>query len=275
MEIYSPSSPADRVLGVQFLQSTPTSENGAGGYICGGNVAHLIYWFQHLIPVIAMTFREDTGTIYWQHVREDNIKVSESVWEVFIPESQQFTPKSELDFAKISVLSPYMARLAVDAPWMEIINGGSSRLLLIAEENINRSQSVGHAQLCVADLSGEKRDIYEWPFRVNPDMPFAFRLPELFPWADVSVDNAFYEANGAQQSLEPMNAVRPWTVEANEIAHFRLELKLNELGSAFLLAENFIRRGEVPVRPSADKFGEAYESGLKFIATKNKRSVRI
>ena len=47
------------------------------------------------------------------------------------------------------------------------------------------------------------------------------------------MDGAFYREKGA----EPSGALFPWTVEAGEIARFRLRLSLNDLGRSFLTTE--------------------------------------
>jgi hypothetical protein len=120
-------------------------------------------------------------------------------------------------------------------------------------------------------------------------MPYVFRLPALFPWADLSVDEEFYRGKGAlgaardagnpapegsdAEGLNPEGResaetapIRPWTIEAGEVARFLLRLSLNELGKSFLAAERFLRRGEFPQPPDAARggIGGIYENGLKY-----------
>ncbi len=95
-------------------------------------------------------------------------------------------------------------------------------------------------------------------------MPHVFRLASLFPWARISVDDAFYREKLGEYGSDA-GSVFPWVVEAGEIARFRLKLSLNELGRSFLTAESFIRRGEFPATDAGSAgFGAEYERGLKF-----------
>ena len=98
-------------------------------------------------------------------------------------------------------------------------------------------------------------------------MPYTFRMPELFPWANLSVDEEFYRdktlETDADSSSDPA-PIRPWAVEAGEIARFMLKLSLNELGRSFLMTERFLRRGEFP-RPSImGNIDKCYENGIKY-----------
>jgi hypothetical protein len=121
-------------------------------------------------------------------------------------------------------------------------------------------------------------------------MPYVFRLPALFPWADLSVDEEFYRSKGVgvknsdaeegegreggDENTADMESVRPWSVEAGEIARFMLRLSLNDLGRSFLTAERFLRRGEFPrqmsVRETKNEIDKAYENGLKYILHKKR-----
>jgi hypothetical protein len=150
---------------------------------------------------------------------------------------------------------------------MELIENGKV-VSLEVEEWINQPAARGTLRLCVGGADGTKESIYDWMFQTDADLPYIFRLPALFPWADLSVDGEFYRSRGASGDEEESEAppVRPWSVEAGEIARFLLRLSLNELGRSFLTAERFLRRGEFPRSPAGSvkgKIGELYENGLK------------
>ena len=98
-------------------------------------------------------------------------------------------------------------------------------------------------------------------------MPYTFRLPELFPWANLSVDEELYrdKASAADgKSASDLAPIRPLTVEAGEIARFMLKLSLNELGKSFLMTERFLRRGEFPRPPNVKNIDKSYEDGIKY-----------
>jgi hypothetical protein len=118
-------------------------------------------------------------------------------------------------------------------------------------------------------VDGTREAVYDWTFQTDADMPYTMRLPALFPWANLSVDEEFYREKAAAMGREEdfsadAAPIRPWVIEAGEIARFLLKLSLNELGKAFLTTERFLRRGEFP-RPSImGKIEGGYEEGIKY-----------
>jgi hypothetical protein len=150
---------------------------------------------------------------------------------------------------------------------MDIIESGIYRLFIVAEENINRPTRKGTLKINVAGLDGKAEHIFDWPFFINPDLPYAYRFNELFPWADISVDQDFYEAHTDDEGAESLCSIRPWMVEAEEIAHFRLEMRLNELGKSYLCADRFICNADYDQSKLIGSFGSMYENGIKFIVT--------
>ncbi len=145
---------------------------------------------------------------------------------------------------------------------MELIDEGCS-VLLEMEEWINQPSAQGSLRVCVLKDGGERDSVFEWPFQTHADMPHVFRLPSLFPWAYIEVDQSFYRERGVT-SPDRGGALFPWTVEAGEIARFQLRLSLNDLGRSFLMTQRFLRRGEFPAAEMGGDLGEAYRRGIKF-----------
>jgi len=108
------------------------------------------------------------------------------------------------------------------------------------------------------------------------DRPYVELFQALFPWANIRADEEFYydydhelfvEACGMWDSEEKRYIgysqdfhewrsqfadVRPFEVTSGEVAKFRLELALNELGRAFLLVDEYASgqfSGEICQRP--------------------------
>jgi hypothetical protein len=81
------------------------------------------------------------------------------------------------------------------------------------------------------------------------------------------MDEEFYRGKSPEaltDSSQELASIRPWTVEAGEIARFMLKLSLNDLGKSFLMTERFLRRGDFP-RPSVGgSMDKSYEDGIKF-----------
>jgi hypothetical protein len=91
---------------------------------------------------------------------------------------------------------------------------------------------------------------------------YAFAVPKLFPWADVSLHEETYdEADHEQYETEcvhydegdrffsmdfdewmrarHLSDLRPYRNRAGEVDDWRLELTLNDLGKAFLIVDVF------------------------------------
>jgi hypothetical protein len=267
IEINKPSYKFSRVLGAKIYCVDADSPRDV--YVCSGSRDKLIYWFQHSIPILIMAYDSITGKVFWEHLREDNIIFSESGWSIDVPKKQELDEEAVRSIYEIPSYSPNLSRLAVDRPWMDMIESGNHKIFLTAEENINRPTRKGVIKINITDLDGEKQHIYDWPFFINPDRPFAYRFNELFPWAEISVDQEFYSTHADSETSYGVSLcnIRPWTIEAGEVAHFRLEMRLSELGKSFLCADRFICNADYDENKLVGSFGSMYEKGLKYITT--------
>lgn len=252
-----------KVVGLQIRsEESGAVERTARGYVCRGEMAHVAYWLQHSLPVLVMVHDRHQDRILWEVVSPETIEISGQSWELLVPNDQLYGADSVEAIADLPCYSPYLARLALDRPWMEMIENGPG-VVLEMDEWINQPSAVGNLRLCVLRDNGEREEVFEWPFQTDADMPHVFRLPSLFPWARVEVDGAFYRAQGAEFP-DQAGMLYPWIVEAGEIARFQLKLSLNDLGRSFLTTESFLRRGEIPERNLGRDYGEDYQKGIKF-----------
>ncbi|GHV38995.1 hypothetical protein FACS1894187_18450 [Synergistales bacterium] len=266
-----------KTIGLQVRSDGSTKlERSARGYIYRGEMPHLVYWLQHSVPVLVMIHERESDRILWEFVNTANVEIEGAEWELVIPFDQVYGQDSASAIAALPCYSPHLARLALDKPWMELIAGGKT-LSLEMDEWINRPSARGVLRLCLSGEGGARDAICDWAFQTNSDMPYSFRLPSLFPWAVLSIDEEFYRSKDAYIDGVAGNVIRPWTVEAGEIARFVLKFSLNELGNSFLTAERFLRRGEFPGTDSEPGEREkrsltlrsngawtAYESGMKY-----------
>lgn len=254
-------------IGIQVRSAeSERIERSARGYICRGELAHLTYWLQHSIPVLVMVYERETDRVLWEVANADTVDIDGQEWELVVPNDQVYGPEAVSAISSLPCYSPFLARLALDKPWMELVEAGRT-LLLEIDEWINRPSTRVSLRLCVDDPSSSREAVYDWAFQIETDMPYAFRLPELFPWATISVDEEFYRGKAPEADANfssDLASIRPWTVEAGEIAKFMLKLSLNELGKSFLMTERFLRRGEFP-RPSIiGNIDKSYEDGIKY-----------
>lgn len=252
-----------KVVGLQIRSDGESElERTARGYVCRGEMAHVAYWLQHSLPVLVMVHERRNDRILWEVVSPETIEVSAESWELLVPHDQVYGLDAVGAIAELPCYSPYLARLALDRPWMELIEGGCG-VLLEMDEWINQPSAQGSLRVCVLKEGGERDAVFEWPFQTHADMPHVFRLPSLFPWAHIEIDQAFYRERGVASS-DRAGSLFPWTVEAGEIARFQLRLSLNDLGRSFLMTQRFLRRGEFPEVETGGDLGEDYRRGIKF-----------
>ena len=259
LEIVSENNNLGRVVGLKIC-TVDECEKSARGYVCIGEMTAAAYWLQHSLPVIVMIYDKEYDKILWEEITPDTLEVSGKKWELVVPyENEYGTEESAGKIANLTCTSPYLARLALDKAWIELIYEGRE-IFLELDEWINQPNSRGSLRLCV---NGSDGGIYQWPFQTSPDMPHVMRLPSLFPWAFMKVDEEFYREKGIN-NIEP-EVLAPYVIESGEIARFRFKLSLNELGRAFLTAEPYICRGHFPDTGHSAGYGAEYESGLKFM----------
>lgn len=73
-------------------------------------------------------------------------------------------------------------------------------------------------------------------------------IQELFPWANIEVDELFYDVHGEKEFIEYSRNGRkiyPCENRAGEVDFYRLILSLNEVGKSFLTLNTFLNEGEM------------------------------
>ena len=258
----------ERIIGLRICSSFET-EKTARGYVCSGEAETAAYWLQHSLPVVIMVYENEENIInknsqdkiLWEAVTPENLEISGNKWEVIVPYDQFYDENSIEKIANLNCTSPHLAKLAIDKAWIELI-ATDREIFIEMDEWINQPSSRGNLRLIVNSPNISESGIYQWPFNVSPDMPHIMKLPELFPWAALYVDENFYKERNSEVPQE--NILAPYVIEAGEIARFRLRMTLNVLGHAFLAAEPFICKGIFPEMKNLSGFGSEYEAGLKY-----------
>lgn len=134
-----------------------------------------------------------------------------------------------------------------------------SRLILTVAESINKNYQKGGFKLLAVDRAGKEETVADWPFVLLPGAPYKQAIPRMFPWAEVAIDEDYYESYnrdaweqdcGAWDNEEGKyllysedfsdwaqrlpSGLRPYD-NNGEVAHWRLELSLNSLAALFFL----------------------------------------
>jgi len=235
----------------------------------------LEYWLEHALPVVILC-DTSSGTPYWEVVTPDTIVTGKRGGKkILVPRKKELGSNSKEALTKVAAGKPYELRirqLRLALPWMRLLKGGR-RILLEADEWINKSSGRGDIEIVSVDDANEDRhSLGQWFVMVGL-RPYEDVLPALVPWADVvlhqeTYDEADYEEWEAQcvftdregdsfvsESYEDWSkkfdgvGLRPYGNGANEVDFWRLELVLNGLGNGFLQVDEFAERESLVLTP--------------------------
>lgn len=155
---------------------------------------------------------------------------------------------------------PYTLRLRqfqLARPCMEIVaNGGT--LVVELDEWVNKTSGRASLLLTALDANDVVVAHREWPWIILPMADYAIELPRMFPWATLSTndeaDHDQYEAEcriwdteddvgfltqtfGEWKATRVPEGIRPAWADG-EVAHWRLDLELSDIGRAFLVLDD-------------------------------------
>lgn len=254
--------PNGRMLGVQVKGGASFfSEQADDGVVFRGSQRHLDYWTGHSLPVIVVLYDPETKTAIWQAIDSETVESTGKGWKLVVPRAQVLDASAAAPLTELAEADAYTRRLnalRADLSWMNVLANGGTVVVNVAEW-INKTSGRGEVELVglpagATDSTVRSRAVF---FGLAP---YEQVLPTLFPWADLEVDEDLYDQHDEElwqleegswdkeegrmivygESFEAWRGgrglvgLRPYTDEQGEVAHWRLTLRLNELGSSFL-----------------------------------------
>lgn len=261
LERVQEGSPDGKLLALQIKTGSSHFKEKKDSYTYYGKIVHLDYWTGHSLPVVLVAHLPETNQTYWQVINEETVTRTGKGWKVEIPKSNVFGKNSIEQLAELFEGTPEQQRfrkLAIDEPLMRhIADGGKVSLEL--EEWVNKSLGRTPVKVYIYNKEGEEVLAKEW-FQYYTGFSVRELSIALFPWCHPVIDGEFYEENGDgsdeedwREALsratdedngiyyhEDTDAIYPYTEAAGEVEYYRLELKLNELGRAFLVVSDHI-----------------------------------
>jgi hypothetical protein len=265
--------PTGRLFGMQIKSGDSYfREETDAGFIFRGDSRHLEYWTRHSLPVILVLYDLRDHVAYWTTVTDDLVESTGAGWKIVVPRESRLDASAREALALLADGDPYvlaLRRLRSDRTWMTHLARGG-RVLLEAEEWVNKTSGRGEVRLVAESASGEPERDVSWmifaPFRSYEEV-----LPQLFPWADLSLDESVYEDADeaawdldcgiwdsedqryvhtqtfsewcARRDARSDTDLRPYE-EDGEIARWKLELSLNSLGEGFLTVDDYLSKSE-------------------------------
>ena len=246
-------------------------ETKEGNVIFRGDIKHYNYWINHSLPVILVLYSPTSRKCIWESINKQTAIKCRHGWKVEIPIHQTLENSKE----KLQILankqSEYERRwtsLVVAKEWiLETKKRGS--IILEVQEWINKTSGRGTFILKSEEEDGTEKIIFEREWLGFGCRNYELVIQELFPWANVEIDEEFYEENMEEDCYQKRNMtdrilasmfgksgdellkysdglpkLYPYRNGAGEVDFYRLKLTLNQIGNAFLEMEHFLETGK-------------------------------
>lgn len=231
--------PTGRLVALQIKSGPSYFRKRRGSYVYYGRAEHLEYWENHCLPVFLILHDPDTGLTLWQKVERSLVTETKGgAWSIEIP------PENVLDARAFRYIGEGVSsdprslrrrRLLLDADLIAAVDERGEAFLAI-DEWVNKTLNFRGATLRFGAPDEEEGEIEldAW----LPAHGVGEYVAHHFPWLDyeyVEVDDS-----GGSGEVE---------------VHI-LEVRLNEVGSAFLTLERYYCDGAVasePERPSPNE----------------------
>lgn len=229
------------------------------------------YWTKNSLPCIVVLYNPEDKMCIWQKLTTETIERTNGGtgkgFFVKVPTNQVFlNEESNEKLISFSNLPQHITNynfLLSQKKFMEILRDGGE-IKLHSTEWVNKSSGRGDTELIVDD--GNTIEGYVYPYWF-PFTPYTEVFPRLFPWANFSADEDFFEENDIERwhdlhcfydseddewrvvgdsfsdfrkKLDPMRSID----HSGEVAEYMMVLSLNELGKAFLEVESFVSQNQ-------------------------------
>lgn len=260
--------PNGRMLGVQ-IKGGPSffAETAGDSVVFRSEERHLEYWLGHSLPVVVALYDPGEQAILWQAVTPGTAESTGKGWRLMVPQAQRLDASSGPALQGLVEGDPYtlaLNALRADMGWMRLLREGG-RVWVEVEELVNKTSGRGSISLFGEPVGGSERlkrarNVYlGW-------LAYEQVIPHLFPWADLDVDEYLYADKESElweleegiydseegriimvgaafeewREMRGLTGLRPYEVEADELARWRLVLQLNDLGRSLLVVDGFL-----------------------------------
>lgn len=287
IEYVDPSGKSKQLLGLQIKSGRSWFDEKKENCIIFRSISErqFVYWTTNSLPCIIVLFNPDDETCIWQELSSKTIIKTKggkgNGFFVQVPLKQVFLDdESNSLLLSLTNLPEYVKNynfLLSQKSFMDVIqNGGSVKLHSL--EWVNKSSGRGETELIVNNGTETKKYTYPYwfPFTMYTDV-----FPRLFPWANFTADEEYYEENDEstwkelncyydkedddwivvgdsfeafRKQLNPMRSID----HAGEVAEYMLVLSINDFGKAFLKVNAFVSHSQayVETRPERNENGQ-------------------
>ncbi|MFJ2713516.1 DUF4365 domain-containing protein [Pseudomonas sp. NPDC087346] len=253
-------NPTGKLIALQIKTGASHFTRGDSGYTYYGNNTHLEYWTGHSLPVLLIGHIPETKQTFWQVITQKTITKTAKHWKVLIPYSNIYGAdcKNELErFFEGTPSQQKLRALTLDLPLMQHIESGK-KVSVGLEHWYNKSLGRSPIEVFVYDEHNDEQTYREWHvFYTARSIKSLANI--LFPWANVIIDQDFYDENeefeeddrdrlmratdldhGFEPYIPSPSDIYPYADNAGEVESYRLQLVLNDLGKSFLKITEYI-----------------------------------
>lgn len=242
IELVSDKNPTGKLLGVQIKTGASHFQEKDDSLVYYGTLTHLDYWLSHSLPVILVAHLPNSNETFWVHVNETTTERTGKAWKISIPKNQPLNASSIPALEEIISGSKEEIKrrnLFLHAGNMRFLKSGG-KLIIYKEEWHNKTLGRGIVELIKVNPDGSEESIEKenyWYTGFNTKE----LIEKIYPWATLGIDKMFYEENFEESFYEvysdlykDKHDIYPYATTMGEISLYRLELKLNNLGEAFI-----------------------------------------
>ena len=236
-----------------------------------GDIKHYNYWINHSLPVIIILYSPSTGECIWESVNKQAAELTQNGWKIKIPRKKTLKSSTEelLDLAnKQSDFESRWTALVVAKKWM-LETEQRGKLILEVQEWINKSSGRGTFILKAIESDGSETILSKQEMLGFGIKKYEAVIQDLFPWANVEIDEEFYDENLDEDYyhtwehcnrdlVDLINSERaealaytsepsklyPYRNGAGEVDFYRVTLTLNQIGTSFISIEHFLETGK-------------------------------
>lgn len=227
--------PIGQLLGLQIKSGASYFRKQGTEFVYYGEERHLDYWDRHTLPILLVLHNPEDGMTLWQRVERHLVTQGKNGgWSIKIPEWQTLTARSaDPILQRVPKSDPETMRrhrMPLDATVIRQVNDAVGAYVTIDEW---QNKSLNFRSTTISLEEHDADPIHESEFWVvghNPSEVFDWLFPWLsFKYADVPEEDG-----------------------SGEILSHVFEVKLNDLGKAFLMLEDYYAKGAAlsePVEP--------------------------
>lgn len=283
MEFIESSGKPKQLLALQIKSGASWFKEKKDDFIIFRNInqRQYNYFTMNSLPCIVVLYNPEDDMCIWQKLTAETIERTNGGkgkgFFVKVPFSQVFlnalSNEKLLSFTNLPEHIINYNFLLSQKKFMQIIQDGGE-IKLHSREWVNKNSGRGDVELIVDDGKNIIKYLYPYWF---PFTPYTSVFPRLFPWADFSADEEFYEEYDEyiwqqehcyydneedkwllvgdtfeefRRNLDPLRSID----HSGEVAEYMLVLSLNELGRSFLNVDKYLsqKRPYANTRPKGE-----------------------